>query len=375
MLKQMNPVVQSSWWKSKQWRHDTFILIAVFVYLLCSLPAQAAKTYQLYISPTPRHAEIKILNIKPKFRQGIRLPVGRYEVLVNASGYTARRFWVKLSNRSRRILVTLKPSKNNTARLFITPQPAHARIQILNIKPKFEQGISLSPGVYEVQVSASRFVTHRQKVRMKNKDVRLNITLDIEDSLENMLRQPPVLSAPVDTITDTEPVERYPVYIKTEPSDAQVNLLNNPTHFVQGVLLAPGRYQLKVSKVGYTPRMRWFEVKAEALHLDVHLSEPEFCFAQQQALGKQQQYRHVRLHFYLQYVEAWYRAQVLPNGPEHTFRLLGSREGNTIDLLGTAYYGQEVVELRSQMQLEDDQLLMLFDGQQQRLQKVACGAE
>ncbi len=356
----------------------TLIKLSVFYgllfYDLCfSLPVLAAKEYRLYISPTPPDAEIKILNIKPKFHQGIQLPVGRYDVLVAQSGYHSRRFWVDISNRSRRILVTLKPEAPTQARLFIKTHPPQARIKILNIKPPFQQGMALAPGIYDIEVSHAQFVTQRQKVELGDTDERLEIQLEQEETLEQMLRQAPANKTALELSATTQSmIKKYALHVTTEPADADISLLNRRIDFQSGMLLPAGTYQLKIAKAGYTPRIRWIDIQDQDFHLHVRLSEPEYCFIQQQTLGQQEQQRQVRLHFYLDYVEAWYNIQILPAGALHTFRLLGQRQGNQIDLLGKAYYEQEVIEVRSQMQLQGKQLIMYFDGKEQRLQQVHC---
>jgi formylglycine-generating enzyme required for sulfatase activity len=49
-----------------------------------------------------------------------------------------------------------------TAKLYVKTEPENARIRILNIKPKFFQGIELSPGKYYIEASLSEYVTTRQ---------------------------------------------------------------------------------------------------------------------------------------------------------------------------------------------------------------------
>jgi len=345
----------------------------IFHYLILSLPVHAAKEYRLYISPTPRDANIKILNIKPKFRQGIRLPSGRYDVLVTKTGYHSRRFWVKISNRSRRILVTLKPKKSTKARLFIRTHPPQARVKILNIKPTFQQGIRLAPGTYQIEVSHPQFVTQRKKIHLKRKDLRLSIQLEVEENVEQMLRHLPI-EEKISKYAETEltMVDKYALYVTTEPPDTDISLLNTRIAFQQGILLPSGLYQLKIAKRGYTPRIHWVEIQAQELRVHVRLSEPAYCFLQKQHLGTQVQQRQVRLHFYLDYVEAWYSTQILPEGAVHQFRLLGQRKNNEIDLLGSASYEQETIELRSHMQLKDKQLIMYFDGQKHVLERINC---
>ena len=53
--------------------------------------------YTLSIIPSPKSARIRILNIKPKYRDGIRLSKGAYHIEVSASGYQTLKQWVNLT--------------------------------------------------------------------------------------------------------------------------------------------------------------------------------------------------------------------------------------------------------------------------------------
>jgi serine/threonine-protein kinase PpkA len=51
---------------------------------------------ELYVDPVPTDARVRIMNIVPKFVQGMRLPAGRYHVEVTAPGYQSSLQWVEL---------------------------------------------------------------------------------------------------------------------------------------------------------------------------------------------------------------------------------------------------------------------------------------
>ncbi|MBW2663379.1 MAG: SUMF1/EgtB/PvdO family nonheme iron enzyme [Deltaproteobacteria bacterium] len=53
-----------------------------------------------------------------------------------------------------------------TGRLFVETEPGDARVKILNIGPKFYQGIELEPGRYHVEVSAMECETERRWVEL-----------------------------------------------------------------------------------------------------------------------------------------------------------------------------------------------------------------
>ena len=72
--------------------------------------------------------------------------------------------------------------KTAPGRLFIVTKPGWARVRILNIRPKFYQGMELEPGSYHVEVSASGYKTKKKWVGLaagdrKNIDIRLRKVL------------------------------------------------------------------------------------------------------------------------------------------------------------------------------------------------------
>ena len=54
------------------------------------------KNAQLHVAPSPSSARIRIMNINPKFVQGIELEAGRYHIEVTAPGYTKYLKWITL---------------------------------------------------------------------------------------------------------------------------------------------------------------------------------------------------------------------------------------------------------------------------------------
>lgn len=53
-----------------------------------------------------------------------------------------------------------------SARLFVDVAPEAARIQIVNINPRFEQGMELEPGKYDLHVSAEGYSTVKTSIRL-----------------------------------------------------------------------------------------------------------------------------------------------------------------------------------------------------------------
>jgi len=79
--------------------------LSLYVYLNESGPAKG----RLYVETTPKDAEVRILNIKPVFQQGMSLESGRYHVEVSAGGYGTKKLWVDLaSGEDQRLDIRLK---------------------------------------------------------------------------------------------------------------------------------------------------------------------------------------------------------------------------------------------------------------------------
>ncbi|SMG66667.1 hypothetical protein BMETH_679_1 [methanotrophic bacterial endosymbiont of Bathymodiolus sp.] len=59
--------------------------------------SEKSSKYALSIISSPLSARIRILNIKPKYHNGIRLSRGKYHIEVSASGYQTLKQWVNLT--------------------------------------------------------------------------------------------------------------------------------------------------------------------------------------------------------------------------------------------------------------------------------------
>jgi len=58
--------------------------------------AKKTETGQLFVETDPKGAQVRVLNIKPPFSQGIELDPGKYHLEASAAGYEAKRQWVEL---------------------------------------------------------------------------------------------------------------------------------------------------------------------------------------------------------------------------------------------------------------------------------------
>ena len=58
---------------------------------------EAEQTLSLYVDTSPAEANVRVLNIKPKYEYGIKLKSGRYHIEVSQQGYQKKKQWVELS--------------------------------------------------------------------------------------------------------------------------------------------------------------------------------------------------------------------------------------------------------------------------------------
>lgn len=105
---------------------------------------------------------------------------GEHKIKVEKNGYEPYRKRIRLEEgRSITLQVSLSEERSANGRLFVETEPEDARVRILNIVPRFYQGIELEPGRYHVEVSASGHETKNQWVELgagedKYIDIRLN---------------------------------------------------------------------------------------------------------------------------------------------------------------------------------------------------------
>jgi hypothetical protein len=67
-----------------------------------------APTYiAMTIETHPADAQVRVMNIKPRYRPGIQLAPGRYDIAVSAPGFQPQRRWVKLDGSNNRFTFIL----------------------------------------------------------------------------------------------------------------------------------------------------------------------------------------------------------------------------------------------------------------------------
>jgi len=104
---------------------------------------------------------------------------GEHRIRVEKGGYEPYSKTVRLGEgRSMSLFIHLEAEALIKSSLYVDTQPPDAKIRILNIVPKFHQGIELDPGKYHLEVSADGYDTEKKWIDLgSGKDKNVNIRL------------------------------------------------------------------------------------------------------------------------------------------------------------------------------------------------------
>ena len=109
----------------------------------------------------PAEARIRILNIGPPYQAGMELAAGSYQVEASAPGYVTKTETVAHGSAPTMHRMALaRPAQPFT----IVPEPAQARVQLLDHADPYQAGMLLPPGSYRLDVSAEGYETATESV-------------------------------------------------------------------------------------------------------------------------------------------------------------------------------------------------------------------
>ncbi len=184
-------------------------------------------TYRLTVQPDPATAQVRLVDSSTVYQPGVRLAPGHYTVEVTQAGYEPA--WATVQIVDRDVMASVKlTSKSLSYRLTVHPDPADARIRLLNAKTAYQPGVMLAPGNYTIEVSQPGYETKQIPVRIADSDVAVPVTL----------------------VKAVKP-QQYRLMVRTDPANAQVRLVGAKTRYKPGVSLPPGTYTVEVSQKGY----------------------------------------------------------------------------------------------------------------------------
>jgi len=281
---------------------------------------------RIYVKVTPADAPIRIINIAETFRQGMELGQGHYVIKVKKDGYETEVKEVDMvrgndmtvnitlrpkggaptpavetattpttpeitpatapttapaSTPTETLSITAvptdpgavisvgKPSGDGKTRITVRPEPADSMVRILNFKPKYQAGIEMKPGKYEIEVSKNGYETAKTKVEVRPRE-------DNVFDVALVSLAPPQAAAPAsdsavsppepgpETREDSTPKRMPPdngdsttgrLYVRTDLPDARIRVLNSERQYGQGLRLPEGLYIIEVRKKGYETRI------------------------------------------------------------------------------------------------------------------------
>jgi len=132
--------------------------------------------YSLQVNPDVKGCDIKILNIKEKYKDGIMLENGKYLIQVSKPGFEEYQNWIVINGSDAIVNVKMEKFVKKYA-LLVKPNVADAKIRILNIKIKYADNIKLPVGKYFIDVQKSGYQTFQTWVRIVDKDVVVNVDM------------------------------------------------------------------------------------------------------------------------------------------------------------------------------------------------------
>jgi formylglycine-generating enzyme required for sulfatase activity len=225
---------------------------------------EVAEKGRLYITAIPDTARIAIKHMKQPYTFGMALNAGTYTVSVTQDNYKPQETKINIqAGQDTRETITLEAFGS----LTVQPVPVDSRVRIMNIKPMYQDAMALAPGRYHIEVSKEGFETWEEWITLssgENKVVSVNLVAKAAQLTVNVV-----------------------------PNDATVLLKNTKKNYAPGMELAPGSYEIQVSKKGYTTDVRKILLAAgEIKNVDVTLvdgdQQPKIVLAEKDVKEKNQ---------------------------------------------------------------------------------------
>ncbi len=155
----------------------------------------------LTIQTSPKNAQVRILNIKPKYRSGMDLPYGRYLIEVTQPTYQRHTEWIILQNENHVHRVNLiedasvisavkKPMttpglQENKEIIYgilkLKTSPANAQVSMLGNEYDYQYGMQLPTRTYRLQISANGF--HHQTINVDIKQGINHIEVELKPGM------------------------------------------------------------------------------------------------------------------------------------------------------------------------------------------------
>jgi len=189
-------------------------------------------TYRLTVQVEPSDSTVKIMNIKPKYYDGIALKSGAYDVLVQRDGYNSHRQWINISgsNVTKRVNLQALVGQNTSSSSPTTTQvSSKVEREIERVVEESEPTATKIPVNSEPTIEAvaqsrpkpKSKVKHQAKAKIKKQNQEA-AQKELQNEVDPMLRadyRPPELQTPSELkpapITQDEQPQFNGAFIKT----------------------------------------------------------------------------------------------------------------------------------------------------------------
>lgn len=135
----------------------------------------------LVVQVVPKDAAIRLKGGPKAFESGMEVHPGIYEMEVSKNSYETFQQKIELlPGEKKSMVISLKKKKHPpTGKLIVKTVPPDAEIRILNIRPKYQRGMSLLPGRYHLEVSKKDYLTKQPCIDVFSKKTNIyTVTLE-----------------------------------------------------------------------------------------------------------------------------------------------------------------------------------------------------
>ncbi len=154
------------------------------------------ETFTLTVHVVPADSTIRLLGSEVLYTPGIALPIGDYLIEVIREGYQGLREKIAIVDQD--VILDVDLEQIRLPRLTIKATPPDSRIRIMNIQPKYQPGMQLEPGRYNVLVEREGFQTYREWVVLGESDKIHELSLRAVYDREKIMQRVDVLGQRLD---------------------------------------------------------------------------------------------------------------------------------------------------------------------------------
>ncbi|MEO5362569.1 MAG: hypothetical protein H7838_02955 [Magnetococcus sp. DMHC-8] len=264
------------------------------------LPAQLTEAgapggVPLTVAAKPADAQVRILNIRPRYTPGMRLEPGLYHLEITRAGYRPEKLWVTVQESDVKVDVTLTPEgapvvaqANAPATQSVKPAAATAEQPDTSVPvkaavaPGARSEVVATPGGQQTAASpppvadgrpggaAQHPVGSAATQRVERSSAPLPPPAPVAGGAATATAQSAGSTAPSATQHQAEARQppharhaapptgegraRHALTVQAEPAEARIKVLDIAPPYQPGMLLKPGSYRLEVSHPGFQTR-------------------------------------------------------------------------------------------------------------------------